>query len=122
VAFKLRLYPEHDEDLIRWLESRGSQPYGGKTWAVKEALRRGIAGTAERPIPTAGVAPALDLGEIRQVVEAAVASALGRLAHTMPGEGQVSGATTSAAPQEDQEVEDLLQVLEQALVLQEKSR
>lgn len=60
--------------------------------------KEGGAGKAEA-VQTAGIAPVVDLVELRQVVEAAVASALGRF------DGQISGATVStAAVEEDEEL------------------
>ena len=111
IKFTLRFYPGQDDDLIRWLDGLDGEQIGAKTRAMKEALRNGThAGNADA-IQAAGGAPALDLAEVRQVVEAAVASALGRF------EGQISGATVSAAVEEDDEVEDLLGALDRSLVL-----
>ena len=106
VYVSLRLYPGQDDELIRWLERFDDQPYGTKSQAVKDALVRGI-GTGTG---VAAAAPALDLGEVRRVVEAAMATALARF------EGQLVGVTVSA-PAEDSETEDLLDALGEALVL-----
>ena len=117
VEIKIRLYPGWDDDLIQWQAQFDDQPYGVKTQAVKEALRRGI-GTehglsgAEGPLQATVAAPAVDLVEVRRVVEAAVVSALGRF------EGQVVGATTTTpAEEDDDEVEDLLEGFQYSLVL-----
>ena len=109
VEFRLRLYRGQDDELIRWLEQFDGQPYGLKTQAVKEALRRSI-GEDERQGTTS--APTLDLSEVRRVVEAAVTTALSRF------EGQV-GRTATGLPAEEDETEDLLDALESALVLRE---
>lgn len=91
---------------------------------MKEALRRGI-GTehglsgAEGPLQAAVAAPALDLVEIRRVVEAAVVSAFGRFAWTRQGEGQMVGATITAPAEEEDEVEGLLEGFQYSLVLGE---
>jgi hypothetical protein len=118
VEIKIRLYPGRDDELIEWQAQFDDQPYGVKSQAMKEALRRGI-GTehvlsgAEGPLQATVAAPALDLVEIRRVVEAAVVSALGRF------EGQVVGAAAATPAEEDDEVEDLLEVFQYSLVLGE---
>ena len=107
---RVRFYPGQDDDLIGWLEQFDDRPYGVKSQAVKEALRRGIGAEPRQPAPSA---PALDLAEIRAVVEAAVAQALARF------EGRVS-VGPSVPQEEDAEVEALLDDLEAALVLDEE--
>jgi hypothetical protein len=116
VEIKIRLYPGWDDELIEWQAQFDGQPYGVKTQAVKEALRRGIGADhvlsgAEGPLQATVVAPALDLVEIRQVVEAAVASALGRF------EGNIVGVTATTPAEEEDEVEDLLEGFQYSLVL-----
>ncbi|MBC7250507.1 MAG: hypothetical protein H5T62_09505 [Anaerolineae bacterium] len=111
VELKIRFYPGQDDELIRWLEQFNDKPYGVKSQAVKEALRRGIGDAAARQ---ENAAP-LDLAEVRQVVEAAVATALAHF------EGQVIGAAAANPPQEDEEVEDILDQLETALVLDDEN-
>jgi hypothetical protein len=108
VEIKIRLYPGQDDELIQWQAQFDDQPYGVKTQAMKEALRRGIGVEALQATVTA---PALDLVEIRRVVEAAVTSALGRF------EGNVVGATATTPAEEDDEVEDLLEGFQYSLVL-----
>lgn len=103
---KIRLYPGHDDDLIRWQAQFDDQPYGVKTQAIKEALRRGI-GAISLDAPSAS---ALDLAELRQVVEAAVGQALARF------EVQVS-RTVVSSPVEDEETEALLDDLGAALMV-----
>jgi len=93
--------------MIRWLAQFDDRPYGVKTQAIREALRRGIGGDPGQPAP----ATAVDLAEIRRVVEAAVTQALARF------EGHVAGASVAAPPEEDDETEALLDSLEAALVL-----
>ena len=124
VEIKIRLHPGQDDDLIPWLKQLDHQPYGVKTQAVKGALRRGLG--AERP--QAPVAPPVvehpaelsrqSLVEIRQVVEAAVASALSRFAFTLEAEGRDGSTTTTT--EEDDPVEDLLDTLGKALVLDDE--
>ena len=111
VEFRIRLYSGQDDELIRWLEQFNDKPYGVKSQAVKEALLRGIGSDPGQP--TAAAIPALDLAEVRRVVEAAVATALARF------EGQVSGAVPAHPPEEDEETEDLLDSLGAALTLQD---
>lgn len=109
IHLSLRLYRGQDDDLIGWLEQFDGQPYGVKTQVVKEALRRSLgAGIGQ----AAAAPPALDLAEVRRVVEAAMASALARF------EGQMIG-TAAAAPGDDDEAEDLLDALGESLVLEE---
>jgi len=112
IRLNIRLYPGQDDELIRWLEQFNDKPYGVKSQAVKEALLRGM-GSGN---PGQGdAAPAVDLAEVRQVVEAAVATALARF------KGQVSGAVPATPPEEDEEVEDILDQLEAALILDDDS-
>lgn len=107
IHLSLRLYWGQDDDLIGWLEQFDGQPYGVKTQAVKEALRRNL-GAGEEQGPA--VQPVIDLAEVRRVVEAAVTSALARF------EGQVHGVAAGVAG-EDDEAEDLLDALGDSLVL-----
>jgi hypothetical protein len=108
VEIKIRLYPGQDDELIQWQAQFNDQPYGVKTQAVKEALRKGVGVEAHQ---TTIAAPALDLVEVRRVVEAAVVSALGRF------EGHVVGAAATASAEEEDEVEDLLEGFQYSLVL-----
>ena len=113
--------------MIGWLEQFDGQPYGVKTQAVKDALRRNLGTDGGQVMATQ---PALDpsiacdelrrvelsgqsLAEVRRVVEAAMTSALARF------EGQVIGAAV-AAPGDDDEAEDLLDALGDSLVLEEQ--
>ena len=112
----LRFYPGQDDDLIHWLGELDEEPTRTKTQALKEALRSGIGAEhvlsgAEGPLQATVAAPALDLVEVRRVVEAAVVSALGRF------EGQVVGAAATTSAKEDDEVEDLLEGFQYSLVL-----
>ena len=101
----IRLYPGSDDDLLRWLAGMEGQPYGVKSRAVKEALRRGLGMS-----PSAGSGGAVvDLAEIRAVVEAAVEAALARL------EGAV--VARPAEPSADDEAERLLDALGEVLML-----
>jgi len=112
IKFTLRFYPSQDDDLIRWLDELGEDRFGVKNQAVKERLRM----TVGTELPQTTVAEsALDLVKVRQVVEAAVTSVLGRF----QGEGQVVGAVSTTITEDDDEVEDLLDMLEKALVLGE---
>ena len=109
VEIKIRLYPGQDDELIEWQAQFNDQPYGVKTQAMKEALRKGVGvGSLQATVS----APALDLAEVRRVVEAAVASALGRF------EGNVVCATATTTAEED-EVENLLEGFQYSLVLGE---
>jgi len=89
---------------------------------MKEALRRGL---RAEPLQATVAAPAADrsarscqdtlttsLAEIRQVVEVAVASALGRY------QGELTGpAGTTTTTEEDDETEGLLEAFKDSLVL-----
>lgn len=108
VEIKIRLYPGRDDELIEWQAQFDDQPYGVKTQAVKQALRSGI---GAEPLQATVAAPALDLVEVRRVVEAAVVSALSRF------EGQVLGTAATTPAEEDDEVEDLLEGFQYSLVL-----
>ena len=112
----LRLYPGQDDDLIHWLRELDEEPTRTKTQALKVALRSGIGAEhglsgAEGPLQATVATPALDLVEVRQVVEAAVASALSRF------EGQVVDAAAATPAEEDDEVEDLLEGFQYSLVM-----
>ena len=111
IRLHIRLYPGQDDDLIQWLEQFNDKPYGAKSQAVKEALRKSVSDDHpdHRVNPVNPMIPTL--AEVRRVVEAAVATALARF------EGQVSGAVPATPPEEDEETEDLLDSLEAALVL-----
>jgi hypothetical protein len=113
---RVRLHPGQDDDLLHWLAQFDSKPYGAKTQAVKETLRRGLGMGDSEPSsesPASSTGAALDLSELRQVVEAAVDTALGRF------EGQIDGGTKVKSSAEDDETEALLDNLEAALVLEE---
>jgi hypothetical protein len=117
VELKLRFYPGRDDDVVEWLEQFDGQPYGAKSQQVIEALRRGIGtgvgngATASAPGRTGDLSQE-SLAEVRRIVEAAVATALGRLGGQI---GDTGGATT----EEDDETESLLSDLGAALVLEE---
>jgi len=105
MRFTLRLSPDRDDDLLRWLGGMEGQPYGMKSQAVKEALRRGLGMNSS----AAPAGAAVDLAEIRAVVEAALEAALARL------EGAVVARPAPDAV--DDEAERLLDALGDSLVL-----
>jgi hypothetical protein len=111
---RVRLRPGQDGDLLAWWEQLDDQPYGVKSQAIKEALRRGI-GRHPRELGATSQsttsAPVLDLAGLRQVVEAAVAQALARF------EGQMGAGAAAPAPSDDDETEALLDNLGAALVV-----
>ena len=114
---KLRFYPGQHDDIIAWLRQFDGKPHGAKSQGAIDALRRGIGSDksgqcSESSSYPAGVA-ALDLAELRQVVEAAVDTALGRF------EGQIGAGMPVAVSEEDDETEALLDNLEAALVLED---
>jgi hypothetical protein len=108
VAYLLRLYPGRDDELIHWL-GRFGKSYGVKSNAIKEALRRGIgsAGVEELSVTTAAV----DMAEIRRVVEAAVAQAVTSFGGQIGG-----GAVPDRDEAEEEEVEAMLDRLGATLV------
>jgi hypothetical protein len=119
---KLRFYPGQHDDIIAWLRQFDGKPHGAKSQQAIDALRRGIGTNTAVGQSAAATASALDrsaeisrhsLAELRQVVEAAVDTALGRF------EGQINGGTRAAAQEEDDETEALLDDLEAALVLED---
>ena len=112
---KIRLHTGQDDDLIPWLRQLDNQPYGVKTQAVKGALRRGLGAERVQTLEHPAELSRQSLVEIRQVVEAAVASALSRFAFTLEAGGRDGGITTTA--EEGDPVEDLLDTLGKALVL-----
>jgi len=99
----IRLYPGDDDDLLTWLHEQDDH-HGAKTHAIKRAWRRGI-GTGD-----AAPSPALDLGEMRAVVEAAVTTAMGRF--------DVS-AVSGSGNENDGEAEQLLDALGKSLILED---
>jgi hypothetical protein len=105
LELRVRLYPGPDDDLLRWLVGMEGQPYGAKSQAVKEALRRGLGMNSS----AAPAGAAVDLAEIRRVVEAAVDAALARL------EGAVIARPASGAA--DDEAEQILDAMGESLVL-----
>ena len=113
IKFTLRFYPGRDDDLIRWLDELDGEYIGAKTRAMKEALRRGLRATpaADRSAGSCQGTLTTSLAEIRQVVEVAVASALGRY------QGEATGPARTTTAEEDDEMEDLLEAFKDSLVL-----
>ncbi len=109
-ALYLRLHEDRDKDLIKWLEALDDLPYGAKSQAIKEALRRGIDNRttsapanvtldadAVREAVTNAIAQSLDLAKIRRVVEAGVTSALASARVSVVKEGNEEGEDESEA-------------------------
>ena len=98
----LRLHPDRDADLIRWLASLDDLPFGQKGRAIKEALRRGL-GQQPEPVLDAEML----LADIRAVVESAVQQAL------------ASGVTIipASTPDDTDETDALLDQLGDQLML-----
>jgi len=67
----LRLHPDHDADLIHWLASLDTLPYGQKGRVIKEALRRGLGQEQKASLDAEAL-----LADVRTVVEVAVQQAL----------------------------------------------
>ncbi len=100
----LRLHPDRDADLIRWLASLDDLPFGQKGRAIKEALRRGL---GQQPEPESALNAESLLADIRAVVESAVQQAL------------ASGVTIipSSIPDDTDETDALLDQLGDQLML-----
>ncbi len=114
IKFTLRFYPGRDDDLIRWLDELDGGYIGAKTRAMKEALRRGLraAPAADRSARSCQDTLTASLAEVRQVVEVAVASALGHY------QGELTDpAAETTTVEENDETEDLLEAFKDSLVL-----
>jgi hypothetical protein len=96
IRLNIRLYPRDDADLIAWLDQFDDRPYGAKSQAIKEALRRGIGAV----IDPGG--PALDRADLRQIAEAVFDDLVAYF------ESRLSGASLAAPTHEDDETEGLL--------------
>ena len=119
VEIKIRLYPSRDGDIISWLEQFDRQPYGIKSHAVREALRRGIGSQTPQNLPAPTDLSPQSLVTIRQVVEMGVASALSGSTCAPGGRAAVS-VSTPAAIEADEQTEDLLDALGKALLLRDE--
>ncbi len=67
----IRLHPERDVDLIRWLASLDDLPFGQKGRVIKEVLRQGIGQESKATIDAEAL-----LADIRAIVEVAVQQSL----------------------------------------------
>lgn len=99
----IRLYPGQDDELIEWLESLNGLPVGEKSRRIREALCQGIKANDSEETK----ALAIDLSEIRKIVEAAVAQALAGF--------RIEAAKASV--EEDDGTEEILENLGASLVL-----
>jgi hypothetical protein len=113
IQLTIRLYPGLDDDLIGWLNSVGHGHHGTKGLAVKEALRRGCRADQGLAMATASVP---SLAEIRQVVEAALTSALGRSGCVFRG-GRPLADATETETEGSEEAEGVLEAFGRSLVL-----
>ena len=105
VQINIRLYSPEDDALLKWYAAQGDH-YGGRTHAIKQALKQGISASAEQT-------PALDMVEMRNVVEAAVTTAMARFDVTaINGNGNDED--------ENEKAEQLLANLGNALTLEEQ--
>ena len=111
---KVRFYAPEDNDLIEWVQQFDDprSPWGSRQKVAREALRKGL--NLAEPAAPAVAPPAMDLGELRRVVQAAVAEALGRF------EGPASRATISAAEGDEDEVEFFLDKLASSLMVDDE--
>lgn len=106
-----RLYPGRDPDdtIIEWLSGFADSAHGVEGAELKTALFRGITGGSNGAEAAAGAVVDVDLGQIRQVVEAGVSAVMARFT------GSVDVAETAT---EDDEAEGLLDRLGGSLVLE----
>lgn len=112
IKFTLRFYPGQDDDLIDWLEKLEGDVMGAKTQRVKDALRSSVDGQpAPGEVPVSPASPGVDLAEMRQVVEAAVVSAIARCG------GLAAGGVSPAPAEQDEEADRLLAALDASLML-----
>ena len=91
----LRLHPERDADLIRWLASLDDLPYGQKGRVIKEVLRQGLGQEPKATSDTEAL-----LADIRAIVESAVQQAL-------------ANATIISKPQLTNETDEIDALLDQ---------
>ncbi len=100
----LRLHPDRDADLIRWLASLDDLPFGQKGRAIKKVLRRGL---GQPPESESALDTEALLADIRAVVESAVQQAL------------ASGVTIipASTPDDTDETDALLDQLGDQLML-----
>ena len=100
----LRLHPDRDADLIRWLSSLDDLPFGQKGHVIKEALRRGL-----EKQPDSSLGAESFLADIRAIVESAMQQALASASIITP--------SPSPAPDETDETDALLDQLGDQLML-----
>jgi hypothetical protein len=93
----LRFYPGQDDELIAWLDQFDDRPYGAKSQAIKEALRRGIGAVTD----PGGLA--MDEDRLLQLIKTGVLGVL--VAYLGPRD---SRASLAAQTVEDDEIEGLL--------------
>ena len=103
----LRIY---DPALIAWLDAL-PRDYGHKSQAIVDMMKCGLESADQTGAGQASLDFEAALPAIRQVVEAAVASALSRF--------QVIGAHPATPLEEPDEVEALLQRFDESLLLDE---
>ena len=103
----IRIY---DPDLIAWLDTL-SRDYGQKSKAIAEVMKRGLNAVDQTDSDKASVDFEAALPAIRQVVEAAVTTALGRF--------QITGLQPGNNPEEPEAVEAMLQRFDENLLLDE---
>ena len=95
VKLTVRLDPQEDADLLAWLETQRRLGYGSVSREVKAALRAWVQGGA-----SSTGSPVLDLetllAEVRQVVEAALSTALEGLTLHPASQAPADGDETAA--------------------------
>jgi len=110
----VRLDPQEDADLVAWIDELKRQGYGALSREIKSALRAIHQGQDPSVIGQLGLTGndlnAL-LREIRQVVEAAIASAL---------EGVTVRQAAPRTPQAEEDTSALLEALGEHLLLDEE--
>lgn len=107
----VRFYPGPDDDLLQWLATLDTLPFGGKSQAIKEMLRRGL-GTGT-PSATPAAPAAVDLSGWLPEIRRALAAELDQRQFTAAGTPPV------AHPDEAAEAEALLEQLTANLILED---
>ncbi|MBN2005203.1 MAG: hypothetical protein JXA21_17730 [Anaerolineae bacterium] len=100
----VRLIPGQDDDLLHWLATLASLPFGGKTQAIKTALRQGMEASGVSPTQPAAVDLSGWIPEIRRALAAEL--------------DERQWATTdrsTPSPEEDDGVADVLAQLDVSL-------
>lgn len=87
---RVRLYAGSDDDLITWLSTLESAPYGTRSQAIRDALRRGlttpqiVSMDAASPMVMERLAEIPTASQMRAIVEAVLAERTFTVGHNVP--------------------------------------